>query len=853
MVAIATTISLVQDDTQALLDWAIAVQQSDDTFFHKCQALARRLGAHYRSDGLTEIGFWTPRLAGEVIQSERDIFLDVFTPLDDINFQAPEQVIRFQCDRIPLLQQGEFVWGVLAGMQPGSRHRAGSFYWLRALSPHHYLRIIRDPLAYSLPYGVFAPAELYDMASVQQQRADLNYLRRTGSDSPETAPRIAAPRNILQLHVTTASPTGSVQGLTDLYRTLSEKLASDRPLTAAEQNYLGYDAIQLLPMEPTIEYRTEGDNCIHEFFAIASNQTGDEPDLTIALTSDRSITNECPIFEDQEQYWVTLRKPDTCNWGYDVPILGSAATNPALLGSLRPDEMIDFIATLHTFSAGPIQLIYDLVYGHADNQAEELINRQYLKGPNMYGQDLNHQSPMVRAILLEMQRRKINTGADGIRVDGGQDFRWFNPLTGRVEQDDAYLLAMGDVVQEIEGNYRKMFTIFEDGRPWPQEGWEETSTYRDLIELQPDAFQWGPLIFAHNTPALKGFWDKKWRRVGEVMIQGDRWITGCANHDTVRRGNQILPTADINWQLGKTLPQVMRRAYNNPAVKLWVYGFSPGLPMEFINATMGAPWLFFRNTDDRYGVKVAAEEMGFLDWQVEPELYEQPWAFRRLKALGFTDLAWLKTFCTALSEALIQTDYDLEAVALLCRRCWSAVPEHCNGTAMRTVQQGDRSQFLKQIDVAALKQFAMEFMEDAHELCNVRHYFDGVDPQRSDFGLALRRYRHAHPWLANNLDRGDRFNRMSDPNHTIFYGLRTQPIPPDPHSSPTKRIAFVAHMGGEPTTVTLGDWLQLDLSQWQLVLVTPGLDLDPSPDGLRSLELHDSQGFLLEQVTPLDS
>ena len=57
----------------------------------------------------------------------------------------------------------------------------------------------------------------------------------------------------------------------------------------------------------------------------------------------------------------------------------------------------------------------------------------------MYGQDLNHQLPIIRSILLEMQRRKINTGADGIRVDGGQDFRFFNPLSGRVEQDDAYL------------------------------------------------------------------------------------------------------------------------------------------------------------------------------------------------------------------------------------------------------------------------------------------------------------------------------------------------------------------------------------------------------------------------------
>jgi hypothetical protein len=109
----------------------------------------------------------------------------------------------------------------------------------------------------------------------------------------------------------------------------------------------------------------------------------------------------------------------------------------------------------------------------------------------MYGQDLNHQLPQVRAILLEMQRRKINTGADGIRVDGGQDFRFFNPLSGRIEQDDAYLLAMSDVVQDIQGYRRRMFTIFEDGRPWPEEGWEEKSTYRDWWKRSPVLFSGG--------------------------------------------------------------------------------------------------------------------------------------------------------------------------------------------------------------------------------------------------------------------------------------------------------------------------------------------------------------------------
>ena len=176
---------------------------------------------------------------------------------------------------------------------------------------------------------------------------------------------------------------GTLEGLTRIYRSIGDKINEGQTLSAAEQNYIGYDAIQLLPTEPTIEYRDEY-TPESEFFSL--------------------------VVEEDDQVEIELTKPHTQDWGYDVPIIGSSTTNPSLLGSLRPDEVVDFIATLHNFPTGPIKLIYDLVYGHADNQSELLISRQFLKGPNMYGQDLSHQLPTVRAILLEMQRRKINNG-----------------------------------------------------------------------------------------------------------------------------------------------------------------------------------------------------------------------------------------------------------------------------------------------------------------------------------------------------------------------------------------------------------------------------------------------------------
>ena len=453
----------------------------------------------------------------------------------------------------------------------------------------------------------------------------------------------------------------------------------------------------------------------------------------------------------------------------------------------------------------------------------------------MYGQDLNHQLPMVRAILLEMQRRKLDTGADGIRIDGGQDFRFFNPLSGKVEQDDAYLLEMSNIVQEIQGHKRLMVTIFEDGRPWPEEGWEEKSTYRELIDLKPESYQWGPLIFAHNTPSIKGFWQKKWSRVMEVMTIGDRWITGCGNHDTVRRGNQIDSSEAINWNLGKTLPEVLHNAYDNPAVTMWVNCFSPGLPMDFINATMHAPWLFFRNTDEQYGVKVVSEEVGFLDWQISPDLYRKSHCFPRLKSLGFKQLKQLKQFGIALHHAMIQQDYNLAEVVEVLQRCTNP-DTHCIDDLLPSVElmRGGMIRFLKKLDENRLKSFALMFMEDCYQVCNVANYQSQVNSARAKFNLATREFRHQHPWLANNLTEQDIFGTVADSESTIVRGMR--------HDSDGKpAIAIVANFEGEATKVDLTETLKLDLDKWKVAISTPDLEIDD----LSNITLSNSQGLLL--------
>ena len=832
------SVALVEDATQGLLDWAEQVHHSDGTILEKAQTLATRLGARYRSDGLTEIGFWTPELEADMFQP-KNIYLEILTPKDRIDPQAPVQKVRFHRDYINLTKQGEYHWGVVSGMRPGTKDQMGSFYWLHYLDLHtNEVRTVGDPLATSLPYGVYAPAELYDLNRLQAQRPDLEHFGQ--GEEKDGVIQVQSPRNILQLHVTTASPEGTLAGLTRIYRQIARKLVENEPLTPAEENYIGYDAVQLLPVEPTVEYRAERD--LGQGFFMFNEKDLDEMDPETEV-----------VDYEAGDIRVTLKKPDAQNWGYDIVIFGSSATNPSVLETLRPDEMVEFIATLHNFPTGAIHVIFDIVYGHADNQAIDLLNGRYLKGPNMYGQDVNHQNPTVRAILLEMQRRKNDMGVDGIRVDGAQDFKFFNPLSGRVEYDDGYLKNMAEIVQEIGSHKRRLFSIFEDGRPWPAEGWEEISTYRDIVEYLPDSCQWGPLIFAHNTPGLKGFWDKKWRRVCEVMQVGANWITGCGNHDTLRRGTQLEPGLPINWNLGRTLPEVLNTAYNNPAVNLFTYGFSPGLPMDFINCTMESAWGFFRNTDDRYGVKVASEEAGFLDWQVEPEIYEQTDIFPRLKQMGFGQLWELRQFMRGLFDAIAETDYNLDEVAHLCQRYLGHESEkeevkqeatqRKSAAELQKLNVPTKSQVLTELDVGKLKEFAHAFMEDMHQASNVWNYVDYLVPEMTAFNLALRRFRHAHPWLRENLSGLDRFNRISDEEQMLFYGLRTEPKE-EVHSTKPKQLAFAAHMGGDPITVTIGDWLQLDMDEWRIVLASPGLEISD----LHSFGLRDTQAVLLERV-----
>jgi hypothetical protein len=243
----------------------------------------------------------------------------------------------------------------------------------------------------------------------------------------------------------------------------------------------------------------------------------------------------------------------------------------------------------------------------------------------------------VRAILLEMQRRKVNFGADGVRVDGAQDFKWWDAAAQELRHDDDYLQSMADVEQEVAGTTYRPWFIFEDGRPWPEEDWELSSTYRAVIESQrdDDVFQWGPLTFAHNTPFLYTFWLSKFWRIREMVDVGRTGFPAPPTTTRCAAGTQVSPKLNINTRLGRTRMEILDKAYDNPAVHVLTYVALPGVPMDFLNAMARASWGFIRNQDDRYGVKVVAEEAISLKWQVDEYSYSVPGNFRRLKEMGF--------------------------------------------------------------------------------------------------------------------------------------------------------------------------------------------------------------------------
>ena len=772
--------------SRRLLSWVNSVQEQSDDSFLQYKILATRLGASLESHDETQdkpsnsvaFGFWVPEIAS--FQSEA-VYLELLRPLQDIDLRQPQSQARFAQVYLPVEVIDDHIWVVVDGVQAGNRNQLGDLYQVRVRQTDGQWKIIRDPLANSLPWGAFSPAEIYDLASMHRHRQDQSYFQdrcahiSSHSDPLSDPPRFGPVANILQIHVGTATSAGTLASLTRRIKEIGARVQNHQALHPADQCFLGYDAIQLLPVEPTTVFEVGP-----AFFNPIDSSKDQNSDLLHSEVS------------------VDLQRPCTTNWGYDIVIAGSATVNPCLLESGRPDELVDLAVALHTFPTGPIKLIFDVVFGHCDNQALDVLNPDFLAGPNMYGQNLRFRHPKVRAILLEMQRRKVNFGADGVRVDGAQDFKVWDPEKEVLFHDDDYLQEMSHVPQNICGTDYLPFFIFEDGRPWPDPDWELASTYLDIIKQQPHTFQWGPLTFAHNTPFLYTFWMNKWWRLQEILTQGQNWINGTANHDTVRRGTQVPLHLNINTRLGDSLLDILDHAYDHPAATLLLYLILPGTPMDFLQASMRVPWGFVRNADDRYGVKIAAEESLFLDWQVNDLRFNQPQHFKRLKARGFETLDQLKLFMRILRTSVEATEYQLSTVCTLI----SASSVHSLSS---------------ELNESMLKTICREYMDDVYEYCNVDSYREHLKPNQVKYNYLLRQARLARPWLRFNLQETDQVCRQTPANGSaLFYGVRTSP-------DQSEQILFIANMEGRPVSISLAQitrTLEIEATGWSLLIAS---------------------------------
>ena len=777
----------LREVARAMADTCRDALNTSKTAFDAERVIARTLGGRW-VEGRAEFGFWTPELLDHSVPNG-DVFLEILSPRDPLDLTRSHQEVRFERVRLPVARYEAHTYAAAEGLRPGRRDQVGDFYALVWRDAEDRWHRILDPLAASLPFGAFAPAELYDVDAMQEGRGDAGYWRALGGGSPH---KFGPPTNILQIHVPTATAGGTIASLARHYERLAERVRNELPLEPSDELFLGYDSVQLLPVEPTT---------VHEAGPSFWREEADGEGVRVSLT-----------------------RPDTTNWGYDVVISGMATVNPVLLESGRPDELVDLAAVLHTFPGKPKMLVFDVVFGHSDNQGLDALNAHFFAGPNMYGQNLDYRNPAVRAILLELQRRKVDFGADGVRVDGAQDFKWWDAGELVMCHDDEFLQQMSDIEQTVSGTSYRPWFIFEDGRPWPQEDWELSSTYRAVIERQrdDDVFQWGPLTFAHNTPFLYTFWLSKYWRIREILERGENWISGTANHDTLRRGTQVNPELNINTRLGETRMEILDKAYDNPAVSMLTYAAFPGVPMDFLNATSRTSWGFIRNQDDKYGVKVVAEEAISLKWQVDEYSYSVPNNFRRLKEMGFETRSDLARFFEFLPALVDVTGYDLVEIAKLL----NAVEPPLVGPERFTV--------------AVLKQIARAWMDDMHEYCNVANSVSTLDPAQTAFMLELRNFRRENPWLRRNFGANDHFEYLQPiDGRTLFLSLR--------HGPDGRQIYAVTHMEGSATGEV--DPLDSDVpglagGGWTLRLRTPpiGADYTGGP-----IVLRDSMGLLFER------
>jgi hypothetical protein len=693
-------------------------------------AYAKNLGVHFRN-GLTYCLFWHPDLA-----SAKKVFLAFYRPSEKFQFPKNSETIDFQYIELEIYQKEAFYYGVYEGVKAGDEYHFGDFYALAFVKKNGETSYVIDPVAASMPLGAFAPAEVFDLQKMFSERKDKAYFEALKAQNVK---RLDAPKHILEIHIPTATDGGTIADLNSFYKNIFTKNTHNQLLANFETALSGYDALELMPLQAQLDVENS------------------EPKWQIL---------------SQENGFAKIKistEPLTQNWGYDIVIAGSCSVNTYLLKSKRPNELLHFIETCHENAT---KVILDVVYGHADNPSVKCLDSTFIAGDGMYGKTLHYKHPMVRAILLEMHRRMANYGVDGFRVDASQDINtWDDSLKAHV-YDDNFVKALHQIEASVESFDYQPFMIYEDGRPWPVSGWALKQTYTEVTDILPNAVQWGPLTFADNNPHLFNFWNNKMYRIEEIARQGARWITGSANHDSVRKGaNQNPYTMPINTFFGESLNEIITKGYHSPATKLLEY-FLPGIPMDFAQAVTYSPWLFMRNTDWQWGVKVMSEEAFFMDWHVSEQDFKTH--FKRLQSLDFQSVEQIKEFLFDLRQIILLTNYDWKKMVKMFQSLKRNYPAPKDDIALRLIGKA--------------------YFTDAHDFCKITNHASKIGEKEAAFFLSLRQFRTQNAWLRSNFSESDLIKKDITHLHSMVY--KAERIAPDGTS-----FVFMGNMEGEPCFV----------------------------------------------------
>lgn len=177
--------------TDDLVDRQRRILDGHEDRFDAAKELVRSLGAHWCADERTgdaegsyaEVGFWTPELSAEVPADA--VELEVLTAREPVDL-GTETTVAFDRATVETRREGEFTWAAVEGMRPGTRQGLGSLY--RLVYEHDGERgEVLDPLAMSLPFGAYAPAELYDLDRLDRERPDRGHFESLGTEEETVA------------------------------------------------------------------------------------------------------------------------------------------------------------------------------------------------------------------------------------------------------------------------------------------------------------------------------------------------------------------------------------------------------------------------------------------------------------------------------------------------------------------------------------------------------------------------------------------------------------------------------------------------------------------------------------------